>query len=335
MATSITSDSPAQASESFARAVAQAKSLSPNQLVWRRFLHHRAAVIGAIGIGLIAVFIVLGTIMVPVDRAIRPDVTNILGAPTPLLQSANLPAKAQHVFGTDATGRDEFARIIYGGQVSLAVGILSIMISILAGVTIGSVSGYLGGFVDALLMRFTEAILAIPSLFLLIVLGKLFGSKLGTIPLFGAPVSGSVIIVILVIGLTSWTYEARIVRANVLSLRERDYIAASEALGASRLRILLRHMLPNTMAPIIVSATLGLAAAIGLEAYASFLGLGVQDPPTASWGNMITQALNYLQSSPPKWWLWFFPGGMITLTVLCINFVGDGLRDAFDPRRRV
>ena len=335
MATSPGGDNPAQISASLTQNMAQVRSLSPNQLVWRRFIRHRAAVVGAVGIGLIALFIVAGTVMVPVDRAVRPDVTNILSAPTLLWQLPSLPPRAQHVFGTDATGRDVFSRIIYGGQISLAVGILSIMISIMVGVTIGAIAGYLGGFVDALLMRFTEAMLAIPSLFLLIVLGKLLGSKLGTIPVFGTPVSGSVIIVILVIGLTSWMYEARIVRANVLSLRERDYIAASEAHGASSIRILWRHILPNTTAPIIVSATLGLAAAIGLEAYASFLGLGVQDPPTASWGNMITQALNYLQSSPPKWWLWFFPGSFITLTVLCINFVGDGLRDAFDPRRRI
>jgi peptide/nickel transport system permease protein len=262
-------------------------------------------------------------------------VENRLAPPTPLLQLADTPAKDQHLFGTDATGRDVFARILYGGQISLAVGVLSIVIAIFAGVTVGAVAGYLGGAMDAILMRFTEAMLAIPSLFLLIVLGKLFGSKIGSIPFFGRSISGSVLIVIIVIGLTSWMYEARIVRANVLSLREREFVAASEALGASKLRILVRHILPNTMAPIIVSATLGLAAAIGLEAYASFLGLGVQDPPTSSWGNMITQALNYLQSSPPKWWLWFFPGVFITLTVLCINFVGDGLRDAFDPRRKV
>jgi peptide/nickel transport system permease protein len=316
-------------------ALAQSKALTPNQLVWRRFVRHRAALAGAIGLLMVFLFIVLGTILVPIGRATRPDVANILHAPTPVLQWASLPARETHLFGTDATGRDVFARIIYGGQISLAVGVLSIVLSLAVGVSIGAVAGYLGGAVDALLMRFTEAMLAIPSLFLLIVLGKLFGSKLGTIPFFGAPISGSVIIVILVIGLTSWMYEARIVRANVLSLRERDFVAASEALGVSKPRILLRHMLPNTLAPIIVAATLGLAAAIGLEAYASFLGLGVQDPPTASWGNMITQALNYMQSNPPKWWLWLFPGSFITFTVLCINFVGDGLRDAFDPRRRV
>ena len=335
MASSIASESTPQIQAGIPDELARMKPLSPNQLVWRRFLRHRAALAGAIGMLIILAFILGGSVLVPVDRATRPDVTNMLGGPTPVFQLSRVPPKSQHLFGTDATGRDVFARIIYGGQISLAVGVLSIVLSLLVGVTIGAVSGYLGGVVDAVLMRFTEAILAIPSLFLLIVLGKLFGSKLGTINFMGTPVSGSVVIVILVIGLTSWMYEARIVRANVLSLRERDYVAASEALGTSKLRILLRHMLPNTMAPIIVAATLGLASAIGLEAYASFLGLGVQDPPTASWGNMITQALNYMQSNPPKWWLWLFPGGFITLTVLCINFVGDGLRDAFDPRRRL
>ena len=323
MASSIASDSSTSATTPLSASLAQTQVLSPNQLVWRRFVRHRAALVGALGLLAIIAFIVLGSILVPVTRATRPDVKTILAAPS-----------QAHPFGTDATGRDVFARIIYGGQISLAVGILSILLSIVAGVTVGAVSGYFGGLADTILMRFTEAMLAIPSLFLLIVLGKLLGSKLGTIPFLGRPVSGSVIIVIVVIGLTSWMYEARIVRANVLSLRERDYVAASEALGAGKARILIRHILPNTIAPIIVAATLGLAGAIGLEAYASFLGLGVQDPPTASWGNMITQALNYLQSSPPKWWLWLFPGTFITLTVLCINFVGDGLRDALDPRRR-
>jgi peptide/nickel transport system permease protein len=311
------------------------RPLTPNQLVWRRFMRHRAAVAGAVGLLLIAALIVVGSLLTPADRAIRPEVANRLAPPTPPGQWASLPAKDIHPFGTDATGRDVFARILYGGQISLAVGVLSILISLLVGVTIGAVAGYVGGAADSVLMRFTEAMLAIPSLFLLIVLGKLLGSKLGTFSVFGMSVSGSVVVVILVIGLTSWMYEARIVRANVLSLREREYVAASEALGAGRARILWRHVLPNTVAPIIVAATLGLATAIGLEAYASFLGLGVQDPPTASWGNMISQALNYMQSSPPKWWLWLFPGLFITMTVLCINFVGDGLRDALDPRRKV
>ena len=185
-------------------------------------------------------------------------------------------------------------------------------------------------------MRFTEAILSIPGLFLLIVLGKLLVPKMpSSIQFFGRGISGSVVVVILVIGLTSWMYGARIVRASILSLRERDYISASQALGANRMRILFTHLIPNTIAPIIVTATLGLVNAITSEAYVSFLGLGVQDPPTASWGNMISQSLNHMQKTPPVWWMWFFPGIFITLTVLFINFIGDGLRDAFDPRRRV
>jgi peptide/nickel transport system permease protein len=144
---------------------------------------------------------------------------------------------------------------------------------------------------------------------------------------------GSLLVVILVIGATSWMFQARIIRANILSLRERDYLAAARALGASSISILLRHLLPNTMAPIIVSATLGLVDAISSEAYVSFLGLGVQDPPTASWGNMISQSLSLMQRTPPVWWMWVFPSAVITFTVLCVNFVGDGLRDALDPRR--
>jgi len=334
--TTIASESPtAESQVSPASGAAPAKPLTPNQLVWRRFLRHRAAVAGALGLMSIVALIVVGSILVPVERATRPEVTNRLAPPTPLNQIASTPAKDVHLFGTDATGRDVFARVLYGGQISLAVGVLAIMISLFVGVTVGGLSGYFGGLIDSVLMRFTEAMLAIPSLFLLIVVGKLFGSKLGSFTVLGMSISGSVVVVILVIGLTSWMYEARIVRANVLSLRERDFVSASEALGTDRSRVLIHHILPNTMAPIIVAATLGLAAAISLEAYASFLGLGVQDPPTPSWGNMITQALNYMQSNPPKWWLWFFPGLFITLTVLCINFVGDGLRDALDPRRKV
>ncbi|NJM41228.1 MAG: ABC transporter permease [Anaerolineae bacterium] len=240
------------------------------------------------------------------------------------------------MFGTDQIGRDIFARIIYGGQISLIIAVLSLTLGTTVGIIVGGVSGYFGGWLDVVLMRFTEAVLSIPQLFLLIVLGKLLVPKLpNTIPFLGRSISGSVIVVILVIGLTSWMYGARIVRASILSLRERDYVAASQALGANRFRVLFRHLIPNTFAPIIVTATLGLVNAITSEAYVSFLGLGVQDPPTASWGNMISQSLNHMQKTPPVWWMWFFPGAFITLTVLFINFVGDGLRDALDPRRKV
>lgn len=318
---SIATNSPAPAREDALQTV---PPLSPNQLVWRRFLHHRAAVFGAIGAAVVVAFIIIGSLLVPLDKATRPDVARKLTGPS-----------AQNYFGTDTTGRDVFSRIIYGGQISLMVAALSLVIGVGVGVVIGAVAGLFGGWVDAVLMRFTEAMLSIPSLFLLIVMGKLLGSKLPNVWFFGRSVSGSVIVVILVIGLTSWMYEARIIRANILSLRERDYVSAARALGASNLSIMFRHLVPNTIAPIIVSATLGLVNAITSEAYVSFLGLGVQDPPTASWGNMISQALSLMQRSPPVWWMWFFPSIVITLTVLCINFVGDGLRDAFDPRRKV
>jgi peptide/nickel transport system permease protein len=201
-------------------------------------------------------------------------------------------------------------------------------LSVTMGTLVGGVAAYFGGWVDVVLMRFTEAMLSIPSLFLLIVLGKYLGRDVQTINVFGRTFSGSVGIVIVVIGLTSWMYLARIVRANVLSLRERDYIAASKALGASDSRIFLAHLVPNTLSAIIVSATLGLASAILSEAYVSFLGLGVQ-PPTASWGNILTSAQSFIQKG--SWWMWVFPSAFIIFTILCINLLGDGLRDAFDP----
>jgi peptide/nickel transport system permease protein len=197
------------------------------------------------------------------------------------------------------------------------------------GTVIGGTAGYFGHSVDGVLMRITEAMLAIPSLFLLIVLGKYLGRDIPTINVFGRSFSGSVAVVILVIGLTSWMYLARIVRANVLTLRETDFISASKALGSSNQRIFFSHLVPNTLGAIIVAATLGLAGAILTEAYVSFLGLGVQ-PPTASWGNMLTSAQSFIQKG--AWWMWLFPSLFIVFTILCINLMGDGLRDAFDPR---
>jgi len=314
---------------------AKFKVLTPGQLAWRRFLRHRAAVFGMIGMSAIVLFIVLGTLLVPIRRANKPDPINILAAPTPIGQWFSVKNGDFHPFGTDSTGRDVFARIIYGGQISFAIGFLALLVEIGLGILVGGVAGYLGGAVDAGLSAITEALLSIPALFLLIVLAKIFSDKVGQIVLSpDYKISGSVIIVILVIGATSWMGLSRIVRANVLSLRERDYIAAAQVLGVSRFNILFRHLVPNTFAPIIVSATLGLVGAITAEAYVSYFGLGVQDPPTASWGNMISNALSFMQRSPPVWWVWFFPGLFITLTVLFVNFIGDGLRDALDPRRK-
>ena len=206
---------------------------------------------------------------------------------------------------------------------------MAVILEVTLGTLVGGAAAYYGGWVDAVLMRFTEAMLAIPSLFLLIVLAKFIGRNIGQVTIFGRTFSGSIGIVILVIGITSWMYLARIVRANVLSLKELDYISASKALGASDRRVFFNHLVPNTLGAIIVASTLGLAGAILLEAYVSFLGLGVQ-PPTSTWGNMMQQAQSFIIRG--AWWMWVFPSLFIVLTILCINLLGDGLRDAFDPR---
>ena len=293
-------------------------ALTPGQLAWRRFRKHRMALIGAIGISLLLLFIVIGSIVVPESGANNIDLYNRLVGPS-----------AIHWFGTDSTGRDVFNRIIYGGQISIFIGVLAVVLEVTLGTVIGGMAAYFGGWVDAILMRFTEAMLAIPSLFLLIVLAKFLGQNAPTINIFGRTFSGSVGIVILVIGMTSWMYLARIVRANVLSLKELDYISAAKALGANYSRIFFNHLIPNTLGPIIVTATLGVANAILTEAYVSFLGLGVQ-PPTSTWGNMMDQAQSFLIQG--VWWMWVFPSIFIVFTILCINLMGDGLRDAFDPR---
>lgn len=293
-------------------------TLTPGQLIWRRFRKHRIALVGGVGIALLLLFIIIGSLLIPLEKANYVDLSARLAIPS-----------STHWMGTDSTGRDGFNRIVYGGQISLIIGLLAVVISVSMGTVLGGVSAYYGGWVDAILMRFTEAMLSIPQLFLLIVLGKFLGRDVQTIKLFGLSFSGSVGIVILVIGLTSWMYLARIVRANVLSLKEMDYIAAAKSLGASNFRIFFSHLVPNTLGIIIVSATLGLAGAILQEAYVSFLGLGVQ-PPTASWGNMLTSAQSFIQKG--AWWMWVFPSLFIVFTILCINLLGDGLRDAFDPR---
>jgi peptide/nickel transport system permease protein len=292
--------------------------LSPGQVAWRRFRRHKMAMGGSVGLMLVFFFIIVGSIFYSEKDANRVDVVHRL-----------TPPSTSNYFGTDSTGRDLFARIIYGGQISLFIGILAVTLALLLGITIGGLAGYLGGWVDSILMRFTEAALSIPSLFLLIVLGKMFGSEIPTLRFLDRTFSGSVIVVILVIGLTSWMYLARIVRANILSLREMDYVSAARALGASNFRILVGHLIPNTTMAIIVTATLGLAQAIISEAYVSFLGLGVQ-PPTASWGNLMDQSISLIQRG--VWWMWLFPSLFIVLTILFTNFIGDGLRDAFDPR---
>jgi peptide/nickel transport system permease protein len=272
-----------------------------------------------VGLGLLAalaLYVIAGAFFFSESQANRVDLRAKLSSPS-----------WAHPFGTDLAGRDILARTIYGGQISILIGLLAVVVAVIVGVAIGATAGFYGGWVDSLLMRFTEAVFNIPQLFLLLILAKFFATDTPNISLMGRTFSGSVVIIVLVIGLTSWMYLARMVRAQVLSLKEQEFVTAARSTGTRPLNIIIEHILPNTTATIIVTATLEVATAILSEAYISFLGMGVQ-PPTATWGNMLNEAYNHLEGAP---WMWFFPGTLILLIVMSINFVGDGLRDAFDP----
>ena len=300
----------------------EAPPLSLGQLTWRRFRRHKMAMFGAVMLILLFVYAFAGTLFFTEDYGNLTDTTLRLQPPS-----------LAHPFGTDTVGRDILARTIYGGQISLLIGLTAMLVEVVVGILIGALAGYYGGWLDAVLMRFTEAMFVIPQIFLLIVMAKYFGTKVPDISLLGRTFSGSVVVVVLIIGLTSWMYLARIVRAEFISLKEREFVLAARATGTPALQIIFGHILPNSMAPIIVSATLSIASAILAESYISFLGMGVQ-PPTATWGNMLQTAssdFNKIQNAP---WFWLFPGMLILLTVLSINFLGDGLRDALDPRSR-
>lgn len=289
------------------------------QLGWLRFRRHKMAMFGVVVVILLFLFSFGGAFVYSEQYANYNDTSLRL-----------LPPSAEHPFGTDTIGRDILARSIYGGQISLFIGIVAVIIETALGILVGALAGYYGGWVDALLMRITEALLNIPTIFLLLVMAKFFGGQVPEIEVGGRVFSGSVIVIVVIIGATSWMYLARIVRAEFLSLKENEFVLAARATGTSNREIIFFHILPNTFAPIIVSSTLSVANAILSEAYISFLGLGVQ-APTATWGNMLDDSAKYLDSAP---WLWFFPGLLILLTVLSINFLGDGLRDALDPRSR-
>jgi len=277
------------------------------QLAGRRFLRHRAGVIAAVILLFIISLVALGPVFfVSRDAAFRPD---------PL--AINQPPSLEHWFGTDQVGRNILARIVYGGRISLAIGLLAMVVSITVGSLLGSVSGYFGGIVDAIIMRFTDAMLSIPGIFLIIALAVFLGQTILTITL--------------AIGLLNWMSIARIMRALFLSLKEQDFVLAARCLGVQNVRIMWGHILPNAIAPVVVTATLVVGEAILTETAISYLGLGIQ-PPTPSWGNMLKNAQDLIWSVP---WLAIFPGVMIFITILCINFMGDALRDALDPHMQL
>jgi peptide/nickel transport system permease protein len=278
-------------------------------MVWRRFRRHPGAIAGSIMLGIIVLAVILAPLS-PYDP-IASDIPNRLQPPS-----------LEHPFGTDQLGRDLLTRCLYGGRVSLAVGFLVVLITLVIGVPLGAVSGYFGGWVDNVIMRFTDAALSLPSLLVLILLSAILLEI--DLPFIKR---NNVLTIALVIGSLSWMTNTRLVRATYLTLREKDFIVAANCMGASDLRIMGRHILPNSVGPIIVASTLEMGYAIMEEAGLSFLGFGIQ-PPTPSWGNLLSNAQEHLARHP---WLAIFPGLMIFLTIISINYIGDGLRDAFDP----
>lgn len=269
-----------------------------------RLSRNRAAVVGA----LIVVAIALTAILAPVIAPYGPneqDFADYLNAPS-----------RTHLFGVDEQGRDLFSRVVYGGRISLQVGIIAVAIATLGGYLCGLPAGYYGGASDTLIMRFMDILLAFPEILLALAVVAILGPALTT--------------VMAAVGIAGIPVYARVVRGSVLSAKEEEYITAARVAGCRSIRIMVRHILPNTVAPVMVLATTGVGAAIITGASLSFLGLGVQ-PPTAEWGSMLSNGRNYLQHA---WWMMTFPGVAIMVTVIAINLFGDGLRDALDPRLR-
>jgi peptide/nickel transport system permease protein len=278
-------------------------------MVWKRFRRHPGAIVGLIILSLI----ILGVILAPLSPY-DPEASEV--------RNRLQPPSLQHPFGTDALGRDLLTRCLYGGRISLTVGFLVVLITLVIGIPVGAVAGFFGGWIDNVLMRITDAALSLPSLMVLILLSAILREV--ELPFFER---NNVLTIAIVIGVLSWMTVARLVRASFLAIREMEFVTAAHCLGTPNLRIMGRHILPNAVGPIIVEATLEMGYAIMEEAGLSFLGFGIQ-PPTPSWGNLLNSAWEHMIKHP---WLAIFPGLMIFLTIISINYIGDGLRDAFDP----
>jgi peptide/nickel transport system permease protein len=271
---------------------------------WRAFRRNKLALIGGVVVVILVALALLAPGIAPWDPN-RPDVRKILDA----------PSKA-HPLGTDQLGRDVLSRMLYGARVSLAVGFVSVGIATMIGIALGAAAGYHGGTIDALVMRLVDLMLVFPRLFLLLAVLAFLRPSIWTI--------------MAVIGLTGWMSVARLVRAEFLSLKEREFVLWSQSIGASSFRTIWRHILPNAIGPVLVAMTLGIPAAILTESGLSFLGLGVQ-PPHATWGNILNEGKDAIELA---WWLSLYPGFAILLTVLSYNLLGEGIRDALDPRLR-
>jgi peptide/nickel transport system permease protein len=271
---------------------------------WRALRRNRLALAGGVVVVVLGALALLAPFVAPWDPN-RPDVKKILDQPS-----------GKHPLGTDQLGRDVLSRMLYGARVSLAVGFVSVGIAALIGIVLGSLAGYHGGMIDAMVMRLVDLMLVFPRFFLLLAVLAFLRPSIWTI--------------MAVIGLTGWMSVARLVRAEFLSLREREFVLWSQSIGASAFRIIWRHILPNAMAPVLVAMTLGIPAAILTESGLSFLGLGVQ-PPHASWGNILNEGKDAIEIG---WWLSVYPGVAILVTVLSYNLLGEGIRDALDPRLR-
>ena len=282
--------------------------LSQWQLAWRRFKRHRLALVGTVLFGTMLLLAVFGPIIWPYDPLDIERVTTPGGNPPSL----------SAIFGTDSLGRSVFELVANGARLSVAVGVVTMLIATTVGIFIGAIAGYFGGFADGALMRLVDLILAIPFLFIVLVAARFFGS-------------GDPLVLMIIFGVLIWPGLARLVRALFLSLREQEYVLAARAVGVGHLRIAFRHMLPNALGPIIVSATLLVANAIILEAFVSFLNFGIRSSDI-SWGTALARSQGTLIQG--NWWWPFFPGMAIALTVIGINFMGDGIRDALDPRAR-
>ena len=288
--------------------------------VWDQFRTHRGAMVGMIVIVGLLAFVLVGPFIWRVDPGfIEPDAVA-------MIKSRNKPPSWQYPLGTDQLGRDMLARMMAGGKVSLAVGMVAMAISILLGTLVGVLAGYFKRL-DGPLMRLTDLFLALPLLPLLLVMVMLFRDSLAGV--FG-PEMGSFLLIVFAIGVTSWMQSARIVRGEVLALKEREFVLAARSIGTPPSRMILRHILPNVMSPIMVAATLGIASAIITESALSFLGLGFP-PDFPTWGRLLFDGVDYLQQYPERV-VW--PGLAISLTVLSVNYIGDGLRDALDPKIR-